>query len=1560
MPTTTVNVNFKGNDKGLLGLLENLDTSIKKLDSGLSTLNVKFQQFDNILSSISSKSGTLGSLNLPKIPNISGLTSVLPGASFGAGFKNLFTSALGGVGNFAKNIFGQVTSYALNAFSSTYKNIKGFFSNIDSLVKTFGNSIRQIAQGVQSFGLVFSIFVSAPLAKILQSITTEAVNFDDAMNTVRKTTGASADELKVLGDSITEISTRTPAARENLAAMAAAWGSMGVEIHNAADLSVMNQLVEKTEKLVGATVGLHEETVVEELGRMAVIYYSDINKFAENIDAIYSTIVEIARINPIDAGQLLSAAQRLAPVTAALNTPIEKMLALAGAVAAGSSSVERAATETSSALTKMVLNTDKIAKSFGMSQNAIEKLMSDDPLSFFLGLATSIAAVEDPTKRLAIATDMVGMTGAKSLLILVNSLPNLAKNLQVANDAFSQGTALQIAFAVSLESTKNQLAILRNNITYAGSAIGDALLPYITRFVTLAVPAIQILTTWFKSLSESVKIQVVAWGALLAVAGPIVVFFSSLLFMIGLGISGFSSLAGVIGSVFSGLLSFGGAIFSLLSPLNALAVALVGGAIYAAYLTRDLIASQNVIVDFVNRAFNWGYNLVASLASGISAAASAAYDALMAVINSFIGLIQSFSPPRTGPLKDIDKWGYNLIVAYADGMTSASGVVDDAATLIDEKLKAVLTGLSTVNFGVFDDIFNQIKSVISSVGAGLGLSQGDIQKNIKAAADSVANLMSNLQAGIPDDIKELFSMLGGLGGDFENLINLQLKYADGAKRLKEIETALKGINGETDTLIANVVAQEGLTGDQQSAMIRKIKQEQAAKQQQLEAEQNKLMNQQDQLKADIDKKQKIIDILASLIPDKPSDSGGGGGTDTKPDKPSKEKLGMEPIDLKPFDEVKDKLAGVSQKFKDTSASAKDFTEKLGAAKAMVTGFIAAVRGDNKADWGEQPKEFWQGWEYGDNVRIKVLAFMTAFNDAMTKISAINDVIKDAGLKFLLGLNEGSSGGSLNWDVITYMNNLAAAAYILGFVFGAIGAQIKSGFEAIFSDPDGKSKELSPFETAINRIIDAYKGFKDGWNQTTKDINWSTVTESLKIIGGAIATLLTSETTWTVIGTMIGTVLHTVTGLIDAFAALTLLLSAFFGADVKKQFEDFFRSMGANKAQADQFAEAGGKAYDTVHNLGVGFGDATEKMKSARDSINGITDALTIFESLGLSGLLWAYVFQPVFDAAYNYTTQIIDWLKNDPYSPLNLGSTMLSLLTTGKFPEPTKPMNQSEQKPDDKKNTGFEQVGASQAEQQIAGYTKYLKKKETTDAMSSEMVLSLDTAQMTATPLTTQTGQFWAVDLLSGLGGWFFSQTPVNTEMDKGSVAMDNWEVAEKTNINTKGETIAGDVTFGMGTIFGIDTSYFTTMMTTIGTWITDNAQMVKDKGSDIAGGIIDGMKSVLSAAGDALWGAISNALSYVFDKLPHWFKYLVGLDNNAKEKNGQNSQGRSLTSGNSIENTINKQQILSPTNSKSSSVVINVHVDSGTVSSLDARNIDKLANQIYGKMVKDMRLAGI
>jgi len=116
-------------------------------------------------------------------------------------------------------------------------------------------------------------------------------------------------------------------------------------------------------------------------------------------------------------------------------------------------------------------------------------------------------------------------------------------------------------------------------------------------------------------------------------------------------------------------------------------------AVAAGQAASDIKRGVQGNMEFADEAGLWGIDIAdawsAGLVSPVSLAnASARARALAGAVSPYL---EGYSPPKEGPLKDIDRWGGNVIGAWIDSMLSRLGDVTSAGSKIAERARAALS-----------------------------------------------------------------------------------------------------------------------------------------------------------------------------------------------------------------------------------------------------------------------------------------------------------------------------------------------------------------------------------------------------------------------------------------------------------------------------------------------------------------------------------------------------------------------------------------------------------------------------------------------------------------------------------------------------------------------------------------------------------------------------------------------------------------------------------------------------------------------------------------------------
>ena len=99
--------------------------------------------------------------------------------------------------------------------------------------------------------------------------------------------------------------------------------------------------------------------------------------------------------------------------------------------------------------------------------------------------------------------------------------------------------------------------------------------------------------------------------------------------------------------------------------------------------------------------WDWGRNIAQSFIDGFKNALSGIANAFKDTINNAKRFIQGNSPPKEGPLREIDKWGFNIGEAWVSGF---SGSISKLGSLVNQSLSPLqdMMGYGGVNMAGVD------------------------------------------------------------------------------------------------------------------------------------------------------------------------------------------------------------------------------------------------------------------------------------------------------------------------------------------------------------------------------------------------------------------------------------------------------------------------------------------------------------------------------------------------------------------------------------------------------------------------------------------------------------------------------------------------------------------------------------------------------------------------------------------------------------------------------------------------------------------------------------------
>jgi len=380
------------------------------------------------------------------------------------------------------------------------------------------------------------------------------------------------------------MSREIPLSAAGLAQIAASGGQLGIA---AKDLSAFTNTVAK----MATAFDMSAEEAGDAMAKLANVYQIPITEMTKLGDAInYLSDNTAAK-----AKDIVPALNRIGGTARQFGLTAVQASALAGAFISLGKAPEKAGTAINAMLSKLQ-TAGKQGKKFqdalrqmGISAKQLEKDIGQDAQG---ALVKFLEAMEkmDKQKRSGILFDLFGMEYQDDVALLVGSLNEYKKAVNMINDETKFAGSMQREFANRANTTANNLQLLKNGLAEVGMNLGSVLLPPLNALVNVLrsattqmavfAEAHPILTKLIMGVTTALiggKIAAIAlgyaWTFIQGGALALATAWRGLLITITLVKAGFIGVnsASLITAIRMGALAFGGALQALGASFMALA-----------------------------------------------------------------------------------------------------------------------------------------------------------------------------------------------------------------------------------------------------------------------------------------------------------------------------------------------------------------------------------------------------------------------------------------------------------------------------------------------------------------------------------------------------------------------------------------------------------------------------------------------------------------------------------------------------------------------------------------------------------------------------------------------------------------------------------------------------------------------------------------------------------------------------------------------------------------------------------------------------------------------------
>lgn len=415
-----------------------------------------------------------------------------------------------------------------------------------------GERIGRFGSQLSSVGTQLTVGITAPLLAVGGLSAKAAIDFESAMAGVRKTVDATDAEFAKIEAGIRQMSKRLPQSAVEIAGVAEAAGQLGIAVPNILSFSeVMVGL--------GTATNMSSEQAATALARLANITQMPQTEF----DRLGSTVVALGNNLATTEAEIVEMGLRIAGAGRTIGLTESEILGLAGALSsvgieaeAGGSAISRVMINMANAVHSGGGELAAFAQVAGMTATEFGNAFRTEPIKAIAAFVAGLQRMQSEGLNVFEVLDGLELGEIRvrdALLRLAGAGDVLTGSIKLANDAWSENTALQTEVATRNETFAAQWQIFKNRITDVAIEFGQALMPALFQLLEAGEPLLDLvigLVNWFTSLPKPVQTTVLGALALAAALGPI-------LFIAGQMVTTFGSLVRTLGLVSTAMRTLG-------------------------------------------------------------------------------------------------------------------------------------------------------------------------------------------------------------------------------------------------------------------------------------------------------------------------------------------------------------------------------------------------------------------------------------------------------------------------------------------------------------------------------------------------------------------------------------------------------------------------------------------------------------------------------------------------------------------------------------------------------------------------------------------------------------------------------------------------------------------------------------------------------------------------------------------------------------------------------------------------------------------------------------------
>ncbi|RPJ58300.1 MAG: phage tail tape measure protein [Dehalococcoidia bacterium] len=356
------------------------------------------------------------------------------------------------------------------------------------------------------------------VASVIQKLTGDIKELEDAMAGVRRTTGLTREEVIGLKNSFDKMDTRT--ATNELLEIAKTAGRLGIEKEK------INDFVEAFDKI---NVALGEDLVgndgnIEDVAKAVgkLVQNFGMTKdmpFNEAILRAGSLLNELDKSSQASAAGILEFTTRLSGLAGSTSMTIDQVAGIGATLDALGLQSEMASTAIQRMLLNMGTNVGEYSKIMGVTAAEYKQMVNTDLNSAFITLIQKSMDSKQGITGLAESLKKLGIDEQRAILtlgMLSNNLDVLTTQQKIAKQAVSSSASVMEEFAIMNSNVSGEMDKTTKRIVSLRQGIGMELLPVMSDIYKVYADFLYLLRDagiWIMNHIQLVKGMAIAYGA---------------------------------------------------------------------------------------------------------------------------------------------------------------------------------------------------------------------------------------------------------------------------------------------------------------------------------------------------------------------------------------------------------------------------------------------------------------------------------------------------------------------------------------------------------------------------------------------------------------------------------------------------------------------------------------------------------------------------------------------------------------------------------------------------------------------------------------------------------------------------------------------------------------------------------------------------------------------------------------------------------------------------------------------------------------------------------------